>query len=146
MQDLADTNQIIDLPTVGEKSGRHISKRALAEVVEARYEELFSLVSAEIRRSGLEDFIIAGIVLTGGASKVQGAAELAERVFRVPVRIGAPQNVMGLSAIMDNPIYATGVGLLLYGMQQRDTQNEVLHPPTVRGLWGKMKGWFQGNF
>jgi cell division protein FtsA len=107
---------------------------------------LFSLVSAEIRRSGLEDFIVAGIVLTGGASKVEGAAELAERVFRVPVRIGAPQNVMGLSSIMDNPIYATGVGLLLYGMQQRDTQHEVLNQPSVRGLWGKMRGWFQGNF
>jgi cell division protein FtsA len=145
LQDLADTNQIIDLPIVGEKAGRHISKRALAEVVEARYEELFALVAAEIRRSGLEDFIVAGIVLTGGASKVEGAAELAERVFRVPVRIGAPHNVMGLSAIMDNPIYATGVGLLLYGMQQRDTQHEILNQP-VGGLWGKMKGWFQGNF
>ncbi len=146
LQDLADINQVIDLPTVGDKSGRHISKRALAEVVEARYEELFSLVAAEIRRSGLEDLIVAGIVLTGGGSKVEGAAELGERVFRVPVRIGSPQNVTGLTAITDNPIYATGVGLLLYGMQQRDTQTEVLSHPTVKGLWGKMKGWFQGNF
>lgn len=146
LQDLADLNQIIDLPCVADKSGRHISKRALAEVVEARYEELFSLVAAEIHRSGLEDLIVSGIVLTGGASKVEGAVELAERIFRVPVRIGAPQNVSGMSSIMNNPIYATGVGLLLYGMQQRDTQHEVLNPPSVKGLWGKMKGWFQGNF
>lgn len=146
LQDLADTNQMIDLPGMGDKAGRHISKRALAEVVEARYEELFSLVAAEIHRSGLEDLIVAGIVLTGGASKVQGAAELAERIFRVPVRIGAPQNVLGLSTIMNNPIYATGVGLLLYGMQQRDGQHEVLNQPSVKSLWGKMKGWFQGNF
>src|SRR5476651_836659 len=91
-QDLADTNQMIDIPTVGDRPGRHLSKRALAEVVEARYEELFTLVATEIRRSGLEELIAAGIVLTGGASKVEGAQELAERVFKMPVRIGTPQH------------------------------------------------------
>lgn len=146
LQDLADTNQMIDIPSVGDRVARHISKRALAEVVEARYEELFSLVAAEIRRSGLEDLIVAGIVLTGGASKVEGAVELAERVFKIPVRMGAPQHITGLSTIRNNPIYATGVGLLLYGMQQREQRGEVIAQPSMKGLWGKMKGWFQGNF
>lgn len=146
LQDLADVNQMIDLPSAAERTGRHVSKRALAEVVEARYEELFSLVATEIRRSGLEDSIVAGVVLTGGASKVQGAAELAERVFKVPVRVGAPQNVTGLNAVMNNPIYATGVGLLLYGMQQNDNLRENVTQPTIKSLWGRMKGWFQGNF
>ncbi len=146
LQELADPNQMIDIPTVGDRPGRHVSKRALAEVVEARYEELFSLVAAEIRRSGLEDRIAAGVVLTGGASKVEGAIELGERIFNMPVRIGTPQFVTGLPEITNNPIYATGVGLLIYGLQQRDTPHEALTQPTFKGLWARMRGWFQGNF
>jgi len=146
LQDLADTNQMIDIPTVSDRNGRHLSKRALAEVVEARYEELFTLIAAEIRRSGLEDLIAAGIVLTGGASKVEGAIELAERIFKVPVRIGAPQHIMGLPDVINNPIYATGVGLLIYGSQQRETPREVLNQPSLKNLWSRMRGWFQGNF
>jgi cell division protein FtsA len=146
LQDLADSNQMIDIPTVGDRPGRHLSKRALAEVVEARYEELFTLVANEIRRSGLSDLIAAGIVLTGGASKVEGGTELAERVFKMPVRIGTPQHVTGLADVINNPVYATGVGLLLYGLQQRDTQRESLAQPSLKGLWARMKSWFQGNF
>jgi cell division protein FtsA len=146
LQDLADTNQMIDIPTVGDRPGRHLSKRALAEVVEARYEELFTLVATEIRRSGLEDLIAAGIVLTGGASKVEGAVELAERVFKMPVRLGTPQFVTGLPDVINNPVYATGVGLLIYGLQQRDGQRESLSQPSLKGLWGRMRSWFQGNF
>lgn len=146
LQDLADPSQMIDIPTVGDRPGRHLSKRALAEVIEARYEELFTLVATEIRRSGLEDMIAAGIVLTGGAAKVEGAVELAERVFKVPVRLGTPQFVTGMSEVLDNPVYATGVGLLLYGLQQRDNQVETSTQPSFKGLLGKMKGWFQGNF
>ncbi len=146
LQDLADTTQMIDIPTVGDRPGRHLSKRALAEVVEARYEELFTLVATEIRRSGLEDLIAAGIVLTGGASKVEGAQELAERVFKMPVRIGAPQHVTGLADVLNNPVYATGVGLLLYGLQQRDGQQETITQPNLKSLWARMKGWFQGGF
>jgi cell division protein FtsA len=146
LQDLADTNQMIDVPIVGDRPLRHLSKRALAEVVEARYEELFTLVAAEIRRSGLEDLIASGIVLTGGAAKVEGAIELAERVFKMPVRLGTPHSVTGLPDVINNPIYATGVGLLLYGMQQRDTQRDALSQSNVKALLSRMKSWFQGNF
>lgn len=146
LQDLADTNHMIDIPMMADRPGRHLSKRALAEVVEARYEELFTLVAAEIRRSGLEDLIAAGIVLTGGASKVEGAVELAERVFRMPVRLGIPQHVTGLPDVINNPVYATGVGLLLYGMQQRDGQRDQATQAGLKTLFGRMKGWFQGNF
>lgn len=145
LQDLADTNLMIDIPSVGDRAGRHISQRALAEVVEARYEELFTLVASEIRRSGLEDLLAAGVVLTGGGSKVTGAVELAERVFKMPVRIGTPQNITGLPDVINNPVYATGVGLLLYGMQQRDNQDDVVAQPSMKNLWGRMKGWFQGK-
>jgi cell division protein FtsA len=146
MQDLADAHQMIDIPTVGDRPGRHFSRRALAEVIEARYEELFTLVATEIRRSGLEDLIAAGIVLTGGASKIEGVAALAEKVFKTPVRLGVPQFVTGLPEVVNNPIYATGVGLLLYGLQQRDNQQENLSQPGLKSLCSRMKSWFQGNF
>lgn len=147
LQDLVDSNQMIDIPTLGDRVGKRLPRRALAEVVEARYEELFSLALAELRRSGLEEFISAGIVLTGGASKITGAQELAERVFKVPVRMGKPNHVTGISEIVNNPIYATGVGLLVYGLRQRQNQREVvIHQPSLKSLWSRMKGWFQGNF
>jgi len=147
LQDLVDSNQMIDIPVIGDRAARRIPGRALAEVVEARYEELFTLALNELRRSGLENHIAAGVVLTGGASKVQGAQELAERVFKIPVRIGKPHNVTGLSDIIHNPIYATGVGLLVYGQKQRLTQREIgINQPSMKGLWSRMKNWFQGNF
>lgn len=147
LQDLVDSNQMLEVPSISEKSGRKIPSRALAEVVEARYEELFILAKNELRRSGLEEFISAGVVLTGGASKIHGAQELAERVFKLPVRIGRPHHVTGLADIVHNPIYATGVGLLVYGSRQRQTQREVVFTqPTMKSLWSRMKNWFQGNF
>lgn len=147
LQDLVDTSEIIDVPTIGDRVGRRLARRALAEVVEARYEELFTLALGELRRSGLEQYIAAGIVLTGGASKIAGAQELADRVFKIPVRIGKPFNVTGLPDIIHNPVYATGVGLLMYGLRQRHHQRDVtINQTSVKGLWSRMKNWFQGNF
>ena len=81
-------------------------------MVEPRYEELLTLVQAELRRSGFEDLCAAGMVLTGGSSKMEGMVELAEEIFHMPVRLGAPQSVTGLGDVVRNPIYSTGVGLL----------------------------------
>lgn len=147
LQDLVDSNQMIDIPTLGDRAGRRIPHRALAEVIEARYEELFSLANAELERSGLKNFVAAGVVLTGGASKVTGAQELAERIFRMPVRIGKPNQIHGMIEVIDNPVYATSVGLLLYGLRQRQQQQEmVLNHPSMKNLWSRMRSWFQGNF
>lgn len=147
LQDLVDTNQMIDIPVVGDRIGRRVPGRAMSEVIEARYEELFILARNEIRRSGLEEVISAGIVLTGGASKIPGAQELAERIFKMPIRIGRPFNVTGMADIIHNPIYATGVGLLVYGFRQRQNQREVvINQPSMKSLWSRMKNWFQGNF
>jgi cell division protein FtsA len=88
-------------------------------VVEPRYDELFTLIQAELRRSGYEDLIPAGIVLTGGTSKMEGAVELAEEIFHMPVRLGVPHGVKGLDDVVRNPIYSTGVGLLMYGLQKQ---------------------------
>src|SRR3990167_8185294 len=147
LQELVDTNQYIDIPNIGDRVGRRIPRRGLAEVVEARYEELFTLVLNELRRSGLEHRIAAGIVLTGGASKIAGAQELGERIFKMPVRIGKPYNMTGLADIIHNPIYATSVGLLMYGLRQRQNQRDIaIGQPSIKSLWSRMKNWFQGNF
>lgn len=147
LQELVDATQLIDIPTTGDRAARQLPTKNLAEVIEARYEELFTIALNELRRSGLEEIISAGIVLTGGASKISGAQELAERIFKMPVRIGKPQNVTGLPDIIHNPIYATGVGLLVYGQKQRATQREVvISQPSMNSLWSRMKSWFQGNF
>jgi cell division protein FtsA len=147
LQDLVDTNEMIDIPMIGDRAARKIQRRVLAEVIEARYEELFMLALNELRRSGLEHHLAAGIVLTGGASKINGAQVLAERIFRAPVRIGRPHNISGMPDIINNPIYATGVGLLVYGHKQRLSQRDiVLSQPSMKGLWSRMRNWFQGNF
>lgn len=147
LQDLVDTNQMIDIPSIGDKVAKKLPRRGLSEVVEARYEELFTLALTELRRSGLETHIAAGVVLTGGASKIAGAQELAERVFKMPVRIGRPHDITGLPDIIHNPIYATSVGLLVYGMRERYNQREAtLTQPSIRSLWSRMKHWFHGNF
>ncbi len=114
---LTKPEETIEVPSVGERAPRELSLQNLAEVVEPRYEELFSLVQSELARSGMKNLLAAGIVITGGSSKVLGAVELAEEVFHEPVRVGTPQKVKGRADIVSNPIYSTGVGLLLYGLK-----------------------------
>ena len=144
---MASADENIEVPSVGDRAPRRLARHTLAEVVEPRYEELLSLVQAELRRSGFEDLVAAGIVLTGGSSKIEGLVELAEEVFHMPVRLGVPQYVTGLVDVVRNPIYATGVGLLLFGYNNREQR--VLEAGLGTGLksvWERMKGWFQGNF
>lgn len=144
---LAGAEETIKVPSVGERPPRDLSRQALAEVVEPRYEELFTLVQSELRRSGFEDLIPAGIVLTGGSSAMEGVVELAEEIFHMPVRLAAPQGVTGMTDVVNNPIYATGVGLLIYGFRQLATGQA----PAMRGEQGmslveRIKSWFTGNF
>jgi cell division protein FtsA len=144
---MASSDESIEVPSVGDRPPRRLARHTLAEVVEPRYEELLSLVQAELRRSGFEDLVAAGIVLTGGSSKIEGLVELAEEVFHMPVRLGVPQYVTGLVDVVRNPIYATGVGLLLFGHHNRDQRAlDARLGKGLRGVWDRMKGWFQGNF
>lgn len=148
LPEMANPNQMLEVASVNERPGRKISAKALSDVVSARYEELFSLVRNELRRSGFEDRIAAGIVLTGGASNVRGAIELAELSFEMPVRKGCAHYVSGLAEATENPSFATGVGLLLHGFQQQ--YEGGYNVPTLndnsKGVWSRMKEWFQGNF
>lgn len=144
---LANPEETIEVPSVGDRPARRLARQTLAEVVEPRYEELFTLVQAELRRSGFESLIAAGIVLTGGSSKMEGAVELAEEIFHIPVRIGMPQHVSGLADVVRNPIYATGVGLLLFGQRQVQSGVSSMHVDGgMKGIWERMKSWFHGNF
>jgi cell division protein FtsA len=141
---LANPDETIEVPSVGDRPSRRLARQTLAEVVEPRYEELYQLVAEELRRSGFMEMIAAGIVLTGGSSKMEGAIELAEEVFHTPVRLGVPQHVEGLTDVVRNPIHATGVGLLLYG---RDSvQAKSARGRRGRGALGRLLAWFQGNF
>jgi cell division protein FtsA len=144
---LATADESIEVPSVGERPPRRLARQTLAEVVEPRYEELLTLVQAELRRSGFEDLIAAGVVLTGGSSKMEGLMELAEEILHMPVRIGAPQTVSGLTDVVRNPIYATGVGLLMFGhknLHERGAQS--VSGGGFKSVWDRMKSWFQGNF
>ncbi|MGK0498616.1 MAG: cell division protein FtsA [Oceanicoccus sp.] len=144
---LAGADETIKVPSVGDRPPRDLSRQALAEVVEPRYDELFTLVQAELRRSGYEDMIAAGIVLTGGTSKMEGVVELAEEIFHMPVRIGVPQDVEGLTDIVRNPIFATGVGLLLYGVKQHNGELVKGSSPQKSGsVFSRAKEWFKNNF
>ena len=147
LSQLANVDETIEVPSVGDRPPRRLARQTLAEVVEPRYEELFSLVRDELRRSGFEELIAAGIVLTGGCAKMEGAVELAEEIFHVPVRLGVPQYVGGLSDVVRNPIHATGVGLLLYGKETAQARADRLAANVgMPGVFERMKNWFQGNF
>ena len=141
---LASPDESIEVPSVGDRPPRRLARQTLAEVVEPRYEELLGLIQAELRRSGFEDLCAAGVVLTGGSAKMEGAIELAEEIFHMPVRLGVPQHVAGLVDVVRNPIYSTGVGLLLYGLRHgNERRGEIRLNAGARGIWERMKGWFQ---
>ena len=128
LSQLANPDETIEVPSVGDRPPRRLARQTLAEVVEPRYEELFQLIREELRRSGFEELMAAGIVLTGGSAKMEGAIELAEEVFHMPVRLGVPQFVEGLSDVVRNPIHATGVGLLLYSSKRSEPRQKRPRP------------------
>jgi len=147
LRQLAAEDETIEVPSVGDREPRTLARQTLAEVVEPRYEELLGLVLAELRRSGFEEICAAGVVLTGGSSKMEGAIELAEEIFHMPVRLGYPQHISGLVDVVRNPIHSTGVGLLLFGNRQQSALSSYqLDEYSEAGIWSRMKSWFQGNF
>ena len=143
---LTRPEETIEVPSVGERAPRELSQQNLAEVVEPRYEELFSLVQQQLANSGMENLLAAGVVITGGSSRIPGAVELAEEVLHEPVRVGSPQNVKGRADIVSNPIHSTGVGLLLYGMRDYEERGgrggRQEEKPDKTGLFGSTRQFF----
>jgi cell division protein FtsA len=146
LRQLADPNQMIEVPGIGERGARTMSRQTLAEVIEPRVEELYSLVQQVLRDSGYEELLSSGIVLTGGSSVMQGMVELGEEIFHMPVRIGVPRYAGGLAEVVRTPRYATTVGLLLEGRAQLQQGKLSRQSGSVRAVLGRMREWFQRNF
>ena len=147
LRELAEPQEMVEVPGVGERSSKKMSRQTLAEVIEPRVEELYSLVQAELRRSGFEELLSSGVVITGGSAAMQGMVELGEEVFHMPVRLGLPSYAGGLSEVIRNPRYSTGVGLLMAGLSQHQRQQiEKMQSGSVRQIIGRMRKWFETNF
>jgi cell division protein FtsA len=146
LRQLADARDMIEVPGIGDRPPRTLSKQTLAEFIEPRMEELYSLVQAELRRSGFEELLSSGIVITGGSAGMQGMVELGEEVFHMPVRMGWPRYQGGLADVMHNPRYATCMGLLLAGLEARGRDAPKLSGSSLKDILERMKSWFKGNF
>ena len=147
LRQMVSMEESIEVPSVGGRPARSMSRHTLSEVVEPRYHELFELIQEELRECGLEDQIAAGYVFTGGTSKMEGVVEFAEEVFQMPVRIAKPLNVEGLNEYVDDPTYATVVGLLHYGLQATDNEEpKKKGGDSVTGMLSRLSAWFKGEF
>ncbi len=140
-------NEMIEVPGVGDRGPRELSRQTLAEVIEPRVEELYSLVQRELRASGFEELLSSGIVITGGSALMQGMVELGEEIFHMPVRVGAPTYSGALAEVVRNPRYATAVGLLAAGLEQvRRDRHARIQGAGFKEVLERMKNWFKGNF
>ena len=147
LRQLADPREVVEVPGVDGREPRQLSVQTLAEVVEPRVVELYELVLQELRRSGMEEMIASGIVITGGSAMMRGMIELGEEIFHMPVRLGMPRYVAGLSEVISNPRYATAVGLVLMGKQQLERHiSGQMEMNSFTRILERMKAWFQGNF
>lgn len=137
-------NDMIEVPGMGGREPRKLPRQILAEILEPRMEEIFTLVKRETFRAGMETVINSGVVLTGGCSLLEGATDIAEAVFSVPTRLGTPHNINGLTDVVNNPMYATGVGLVLYGAQKEPEKRFRIRDRNIfNSLIGRMKKWFK---
>jgi cell division protein FtsA len=143
---LADPNAMIEVPGIGERGSRSMSRQTLAEVIEPRVEELYSLVQQVLRESGFEELLSSGVVLTGGSAVMQGMVELGEEIFHMPVRIGIPRYAGALAEVLRTPRYATAMGLLYEGVAQREQGKLSRQSGSVKAVLGRMREWFQRNF
>lgn len=145
LKDMVSMEETIEVPSVGGRAARTMSRHTLSEVVEPRYQELFELIHEEIRSSGFEEQVAAGVVLTGGTAKMEGAVEFAEELFQMPVRVGTPLNMKGLSEYVDDATYSTAIGLLHYGSEQIVSKNNNKNH-TNESIWERVQSWFKGEF
>lgn len=151
LTDMVKPEEEIEVPSVGGRKAKNLPRQVLVEIIQPRLEEIFLLLSREIKKTGYEDLVAAGVVLTGGASAMDGVQELAERILDMPVRIGAPKGISGLVDVVNSPQYATGVGLVIYGAQQSlasgggTVQTRFEGGDLFRGIMNRMKDWW-GEF
>jgi len=147
---LLGSDDVITVPSVGGRRPREVSRKILCEIIEPRIDEILTLSRQEIVKAGLEDKIPSGLVLTGGCAALAGIGELAEEIFEAPVRIGQPWRVGGLQDVVRSPMYATGVGLVLYGQAQAQGRGvsrfRIRDESIFRRVRQRMRDWFYGEF
>ena len=150
LKDLVQNDELIEVPSVGGRQPRRISRKMLAEICEPRMVEILSLVKDSFERSGIQRNMLAGVVLTGGTSLTEGCQELGEQIFKCPTRIGLPRNIEGLKELVNNPACATAVGLLRIGVEKELSGQKKFSPPEENkffdGLLDRMKKWFSDVF
>jgi cell division protein FtsA len=138
-------DELIEITSFGDGARQSISRRQLAEVIEARAEEICTLILREIKRSGYDGLLAAGLVLCGGSADLTGIKDLASHVLQLPVRVGSPHDLQGLTDVLESPAYATAVGLILWGMrygrQAGEAESKPKRPPSL--LWQKVREWFR---
>lgn len=138
------TDETIEVPGMGGRDARKLPRQILGEILEPRMEEIFTLVQREIYRAGMENVIASGMVLSGGTSLLEGAVEIAETIFKVPTRLGKPRGISGLTDVVNNPMYATGVGLVIYGAKKEPEKKFRIRDKNIfNSLVSRMKKWFQ---
>ncbi len=143
LADLVQDAEVIEVPSVGGRAPRKLSRHILAEICEPRMEELLALVDQELVRSGFKESIAAGVVLTGGAALIEGIQDLAEQIFNLPTRVGEPIGVGGLKDVVNSPMYATAVGLLKYGSEKQHEASRfrIRDKNIFNRILGRMKKW-----
>jgi cell division protein FtsA len=147
LRGMADPHVMVEVAGVGDRGTRQLSRQTLAEVIEPRVEELYTMVQAELRRSGFEELLSSGIVITGGSSSLQGMVELGEEIFHMPVRLGLPNYRGGLEEVVLTPRCSTGIGLIAAGMEQfQRHQHTRLQGNSFKRILERMRSWFQVNF
>ncbi len=141
---LIGKDETVEVPSVGERAPRTISRELLGEILEPRVEEIFSIIYQELMRSGYDALVTSGVVATGGSSLLPGVPEILEQVFNMPARIGYPANVGGLKEIVNSPMYATAVGLVLYGanLEKREKKFRIRDTNIFNRIVSRMKRWF----
>ncbi|PXF59417.1 MAG: cell division protein FtsA [Deltaproteobacteria bacterium] len=144
LNSLVDKDQMIEVPSVGGRQPRLLSRHILSEILEPRVEEIFTLVDQEIERTGLKELLASGVVITGGSALLPGIAEIADQVFQLPARIGYPQRISGLVDVVNGPMFATAVGLVLYGMEHQPQQKFRIRDGNIfNRVTLRMKSWFK---
>jgi cell division protein FtsA len=144
LPDKVKNDETIEIPDMTGRGGRKLPRQILAEILEPRVDEIFTLVKREIMRAGMKEYITSGVVLTGGSALLEGISSVAESVFEVPVRVGTPQGISGLVDVVNNPMYATGVGLVVYGSKNQETKKFRIRDTNIfNRIMKRMRGWFR---
>ena len=148
LSSLVSKEEVIEIPGIADRPSYKVERAEMTAIIEARMDEIFSLVHREIMRTDYANLLAAGVVVTGGGAMVEGCAELAEEIFGMPVRIGTPRNVTGLVDAVTQPIYATGVGLVQFGLNHQNREGHLMNGngEMFNSILGRMKGWVKDFF